>query len=121
MDKTDHQNSHRYLHCPECAASRGVRAEWGCGHLPAAERTGTFPGRSEWPRVDSDICPGYLIALPQIGEAIRAHSWWTRGELGTLLGGELPTPVAIDAIDILQSEVGALESWAIRQRTRPEI
>lgn len=60
------------------------------------------------------MCPGYTSNLPQVIEAASCYQWWDKGQLTARLGGEQPTTVMVDAIDILHSAVGAVQSKELR-------
>jgi len=58
------------------------------------------------------ICPGYTTNLPDVIDIARAHQHWTKGELGTVLGGAdgLP-PVLADGIGQIDESVQRLDGW----------
>lgn len=57
------------------------------------------------------VCAGYTTRLPEVLEAARAREWAVRGQLDVFLGGERATGSLLEAIDILDAEVKALEVW----------
>jgi len=107
----ERQTWHKYLNCDDCTRI----AEWGCGHL--SESTDTWMRHPAWPQSEPEICPGYLISLPAVGEVISLYRWWESGQLKLRLDGRKPTPVLMTYIDILASEIRAVEGWAMAEAT----
>jgi hypothetical protein len=68
----------------------------------------------------SIICPGSLIRRPEIDEASRALRWADRGQLREFYGGQEPTPLLMDCIDILQGGINATESATNLESLRPK-
>ncbi len=70
------------------------------------------------PFPEASVCPGYTTRLPEVIEAARALTWSKRGGLAPVYGpGRLPQ-VAIDAIDILESNINAVEARTFRERRK---
>lgn len=98
-----------FMDCTDCKANlttveRGMR---GCGYLPPGKRSGTFRS-DKLPAVESDMCPGWLITLPQALEAARASGW--RTQLGQFYEGLEPTGVLMDAIDVFSHEIEVVKA-----------
>ncbi len=96
------------MDCGECKQNLTLaeRARWGCGWLEPSHRTGTFAHRRV--PIETDVCPGWLISLPQVLEAARAYGW--RQQLDQFYEGQLPTAVLMDAIDVFSNEVEAVKA-----------
>lgn len=85
----------RYLDCAQCMETLGEaeRASLRCGWLPAHRLPGPDPEPDPEkraphpmlpptaPRIVSQDCPGWLFALPEVGEAMHARLWWDKGQL----------------------------------------
>lgn len=85
----------RYLDCRQCQEHLSLeeRREWNCGHLPRLpDHVGGYPLPEGAPRPTDDTCPGYLIGLPSVHEALTAHLWWDRGQLDRWIGGRGTSP-----------------------------
>ena len=117
MERENHPNAREYLDCSRCLESVPEigRARWNCGLMAPADRLGpgfpTPPGAG----VSSDICPGYLITLPQVVETARARLHWERGCLSDRYEGEPLTGLLFDCLEILQAAIGDLESRAMNE------
>lgn len=114
MRKGEDPQADSYLDCRSCMTtySKHIRAEWGCGHLPAAARSkSVFPLECDF---RPTICPGYSASLPQVREAASAYAWWDKGQLRDRLGGP-PTEAMVTAIDILHGAVVAVQSHALKE------
>ncbi len=90
--------------------------------LSPEERTGPgFRGAPpKWGHTPEDVCPGYLISLPQVIEAAMAHRWFDKGQLGERLqaqGVEL-TPLLQGCIDALDGAIGEVESDMMRDMSK---
>lgn len=68
-----------------------------------------------YPGERPDVCPGYLVQLPQVEEAYRAYSWRKEGALREFYGGQPLTPLAKFAIDTAAGEARAVEQHCIRE------
>jgi hypothetical protein len=84
LKRSKDPNAMTYLDCSNCVSrmTDAARAGWRCGWMPEEQRAGKLPlhltfGIGE----TSDLCPGYLIALPQVIEAANAHTCWKEGQL----------------------------------------
>lgn len=102
----------KYLDCGDCMERNtpAARAAWRCGWIPPSERREPgFKGAlsPKWEHKPEDLCPGYLISLPQVCEAARAHFWMEKGQLGEKYPNQ--SPLLHDCIDILASAQGAAE------------
>lgn len=90
------------------------RAMQGCGRVPPAQRTGCFVGALPDMDVDEygigiplEICPGWLITLPQVQEAARAYGWRTM--LPEFYDGAKLPRILFDAIDLFANEIGEVK------------
>ena len=56
---------------------------WRCGRIPEEQRLRrtTRNDPPAWGLTKEDLCPGYLISLPQVIEAANAHTCWKEGQL----------------------------------------
>jgi len=80
--------------------------------LPPLGR-GSFVAPGAWrDRSTSGICPGYLIALPQVREAAGLAGWWEKGQLRDRIDAALSDTLCI-AIDVLVAERSAVEVYAL--------
>lgn len=89
----------RHLDCSQCLEwmDESARAAARCGWLPAhrlpeldpepdpAKRTANPLLPQHAPSPVSQECPGWLIALPEVQEAVHARMWWEKGQLGEYL------------------------------------
>jgi len=109
MDKNP--QSRNYLNCSTCEKDlpANVRARWNCGFLTPKKRVGPgFPSPAGW-EADKDICPGYIIQLPQVIEVARARVHWNKGLLRERYEGEELTGVLLDGLELLEGYVQDLE------------
>ena len=113
------QNSTSYLDCSTCLAGNAGRRTYHCGQVDRDQWLGPgFSRPSGWPANDgADVCPGYLIALPQVTEAARAHMWWVKGNLTQRF--KKPTDVLMDAIELISGGSAAVEAYAMEQASKP--
>ncbi len=116
--------SARYLDCGECQAALGEaeRREWNCGHLPRLpDHRGLYPLPEAAPRPHCDTCPGYLIALPAVNEALGAHLWWDKGQLERWIGGRTTSPHLNSYVEVAAGAIADvdLERMAEIERSRP--
>ena len=114
------QNTSSYLDCSTCLAKDAGRRAWHCGEIQRDQWVGNgFARPSGWPGNDGvDVCPGYLIAKPQVAEAARAHLWWTKGNLTQRF--PKPTELLMDAIELISSSAAAAEGYSIEQASKPK-
>lgn len=105
-----------YLKCEPCMArcTRSELAAMACGWIPKGERDGSEFLHPEG-APDVTVCPGYTTTLPQVIEASRALSWRQDGQLSDFYDGERLTDAVRDAMDIMASEVKAVERHALRK------
>ncbi len=100
-----------------------MRATLGCGYLPEEAR-GPDPLRApEGPQQPADgpadrVCAGYLVSLPEVLEAGRALSWRKEGQLKDYYDGAALTTALKDAIDVLDTELRRVESYAMDKPTQ---
>jgi hypothetical protein len=106
-----------------------VRRRQACGFLPhdpsvkrawgLPEGVDFTPGEGE-PGSDDfrPICPGYLIALPEVQEAVRLRPHWLKGAAHLLLKGcEDPEP-ALTAQAVLDGAVVTKQNFDAEKRAR---
>jgi hypothetical protein len=55
-----------------------------------------------------NVCPGYLVALPEVIEIARAYVHWGKGHLLEFFGGRQPGEAVLVGIEILNGAVGEL-------------
>jgi hypothetical protein len=86
-------NQGGYLDCGECQLDERERREWNCGHLPRLpDHRGLYPLPEGAPRPSCDTCPGYLLCLPTVHDAMAAHVWWDKGQLAEWVAGRCRSP-----------------------------
>ena len=118
MDK--HPQARTYLDCTTCEKDlpAKVRARWNCGLLSIRKRVG--PGFPSPPSFggDTEICPGYLIAMPQVIEVARARVHWQHGLLKERYEGEELTGLVLDGLELLEGYVSEMELQADSERNK---
>ncbi len=100
-----------YCNCEKCPDVPQIRQQLGCGKLPASKR-GPAMLPSHFPA--ADVCPGYLVSLPQVIEIACLHSW--RASLAIRIEAQ-PSCLVMDGIDVLSAEKNAVESYAMERAT----
>jgi hypothetical protein len=105
------------MDCDSCTLGHEERKLWSCAWVPSDERSGRGPVPPDYPHNYPDICPGYLVTLPQVIEAARASSWRRDGALGQFYSGPL-TDLAKYCIDLISGEFKAVEQHYIRERSK---
>jgi len=112
----------QWLDCNACIRwnAKASRASMACGWLPKVEHTGPPPapwvGAHSAPKLT--VCPGYSTSLPEVHEAVRASQWAERGLLREFYQDEELTPLVFDAIDVINSSSGAVESYMMEKSRR---
>lgn len=110
-----------YLDCGECRLDEAEKREWNCGHLPRLpDHRGLYPLPEGAPRPSCDTCPGYLLLLPTVQDALTAHLWWDKGQLDTWVAGRGRSPhlnLYVDVVSSAQAEV-EIERQAELERER---
>ena len=100
-----------------------LRASYGCGRVPPRERTDRVRTHrlpmlalDEYDKkCHTPTCPGWLISLPQVHEAVRAHNWAKNGHLSHFYeGADLPR-ILFDAIDIFDYEVERVKVAIVKE------
>jgi hypothetical protein len=85
-----------YLDCTECQRTvsevdrLGMRCGW-LPRLPDAETTLVIPPAAPEPACGT--CPGFLMRLPEVGQAFTAHLWWDKGQLREHVAGHTVSPL----------------------------
>ncbi len=67
-----------------------------------------------YPDDDYDVCPGYLVSLPQVVEAARAHSWRKESAIASFYDSPL-CDLARDGIDLIALNSGLSEGFTQRR------
>lgn len=67
---------------------------------------------------DCGVCPGYLVALPLVGEALSLHLWWDKGQLSERLGDADPSPLLPFYVEQV---AGAVAELQVEQERRREL
>lgn len=65
-----------------------------------------------------DTCPGYLVTMPHVTEAVRAHAHWERGTLRDRYHGAQLTGHLLDALEIFQGALWEIEAFAMDEAKR---
>ena len=102
------------MDCSSCPHGRKIKRLWSCGWIPAHERSGAGPVPGAYPYDRPDVCPGYLIQLPQVIEAARANIWREKGALREFYDGEPITDLAKQSIDLISAASREVENHNIR-------
>lgn len=66
-------------------------------------------------RAADQVCPGYVIALPQAIEAAMCAAWLEKGSLTERLDGQPVTGILRDSIDAFRSALSAVESHLLTE------
>lgn len=106
-----------FLTCSACRKWDGIddqgRQAIGCGWLPR------LPGAQPIAPMgapDTGTCPGFLVQLPLVREALDAHLWWEKGQLRDLVGDERPSPLLRFYVESVAGAVAELELYREQQR-----
>lgn len=107
--------------CETCMRTNGelIRQTYGCGWLPPApdrlrplmkipDPLAFSPTQDDDGNRLTEVCPGYLVALPQVIEAARARHW--KHALRDFCNGK-PTEHLMLCIEILDGACNDLSSW----------
>lgn len=115
--KRDKHSVEHLADCSKCMERLDVRTRQtlACGWEQAAQPS--FAWRHiGYSGPTPTVCPGYSCGLPQVAEAARAFVHWERGTLRDRFSTDtLPEPF-LDALEILQVESNAVQSWMWEQR-----
>lgn len=82
--------------CPHCLRRRTIHVA-GCRDLPT-------------------VCPGYSTKLPAVIEAVRAWSWWDKGQLA--LRWPDPDDRLMDDIELFNGQRSLAQQWELEERQR---
>lgn len=111
-----------YLDCTECQRTLGEveRRAIRCGYLPRLPDPDPEPDPAKRPphpylpphapRPVCQECPGYLIALPQVREALIAYHWWDKGQLATFIDGQRAAPYLRELVSIASGAAADAET-----------
>jgi hypothetical protein len=102
--------------CETCmeSLSEEQRQLAGCGYLPPpAERLRVFV--QPWAGLGyagpaPTECPGYLTNLPEVIEAARGWSHWSKGSLPVFTRG-VPSEALVDSIEHFNGAINECQSW----------
>lgn len=119
QQRQGNSNAETWASCGPClravedgGVDRGIRAAWGCGWLPASERTG--PGMAPpQAQIEASVCCGYTIRLPEVFEAARALAWRRDGQVREFYGDDEITDIAKDAIDAMAIEQARVQQFVV--------
>ena len=73
-----------------------------------------------YPHEEPPVCAGYLAAMPQVIEAVRARHWREKGALREFYDGQPLTELAKHCIDLVDGEMHAVEQHRIRKSANKE-
>lgn len=113
-DGTPASIANAFLSCEECTLPAFERRLYRCGWIPESERIDE-PMRP-FAEFGATVCPGYTTTIPEVIEASRLLVWANRGELRSYVGERRLPAGAMDAIDILDGEVKAVEREILNRR-----
>ncbi len=106
--------------CSRCILDEQQRASARCGWVARSKHSQGRPlTPPDYPYEYPEVCSGYLVQLPQVIEAARARSWRKDGALNQFYEQPL-TPLAKNAIDIIDGEFRAVEQHELRRNRRSE-
>lgn len=84
-----------HLDCGECQANTTAEERQGmrCGWLPRLpdNRGQVCVPHESLADPKCGTCPGYLVGLPEVGQAFTAHMWWDKGQLRAFAGDDQPS------------------------------
>ena len=111
------QKSPAFLDCSDCKKRlpAAARQRQGCPYV--RDSYGTVPVRGC--RVESTVCPGYAIALPQVIEAVSAHAHWDRGQLRDRVGA--PTQSLLTYVETYENARAGAEAYFMKPEKDREI
>ena len=108
--------------CRNCLAtqSKEARQSLACHYEPTNpaipvrpwDHSGRTPMKNETP-----MCAGYVCSLPQVIEAARAHTHWSKGSLSDFCGAR-PNERVLESVEILEGSIGALKSWVMSEANK---
>lgn len=90
----------------------------GCGWEAPSEFSSTWWPRDALEDEPPDTCIGYLIRLPEVGEAARAMVHWERGTLRERFGGAEVTTGLLDVLETIHGSSKELESYLARPKEK---
>ena len=93
-----------------------TRQAMACGYeAPVSHARACSPlsVNPEWTGAEPTVCPGYTTSLPEVVEIGRARYHWDHGELRDFCAGQ-PSEHVIIGIEILDSHIGAMQRWAMK-------
>lgn len=117
----------KMLDCTACQKNTTAqeRSVMACGFEPPPPSAQPWapPGLS-WPdkpdgaQGGPSVCAGYSTTLPEVREVTRAHVHWAdgRGTLRDRYGGQDPTEVLLDGLELLQGSIWELDAWLTRPK-----
>ncbi len=60
-----------------------------------------------------NVCPGYLVSLPEVIDVARAHLHWDKSQLATYCRGEVSDEMFY-GVETLYGASGECQAWAMR-------
>lgn len=108
------------MDCKSCKLDGATRRLWSCGWIPEQERSGEAPVPSSYPGERPSICPGYLLEMPEVTEACRAHGWRKDGALREFYDGRPITERCKLALDVIGGAFREVEQHNIREAGKKE-
>lgn len=112
--------------CKTCMKERSVesRQMMGCGYekpspfaAPWSHTAFKRPADADPDRPYPTVCAGYTTKLPEVVEAARAHFHSERETFSSLVG-KRATPHLMTCIELMASEVNAVQAWSMRDKTK---
>jgi hypothetical protein len=89
-----------------------AKQTWNCGWLPRLPgNKGAYGRNHNGPDPTDDTCPGYLVGLPLVQEALTAQLWWDKGQLDAYVASEggRRSPLLRAYVDVVTGAVGELQ------------
>lgn len=115
LEDDNRPNASAYLDCNNCTFDDEQKRQVNCAWLDESNRVGRAVVPAGYTGEHPDICPGYLVQLPQVIDAVRAYSWRKDGALREYFGTSQITDLSRTAIDIVGGEFKAVEQYRIRK------
>ena len=110
--------------CKTCMNQRSVesRQQMGCGYekpspfaSPWVHTAFKRPADADPEKPYPTVCAGYTTKLPEVIEVARAHFHSERETFVSLIG-KRATPHLMTGIELMASEVNAVQTWSMRPK-----
>lgn len=114
-DRTSRRHLGDCANCKETMSTE-TRRMMACGYEPTidiARPWSPISLNAEWQGTEPTVCPGYTTSLPEVIEIGRARVHWDKGNLRDFCGDD-PTEHMLIGIEILDSHIGAMQRWAMK-------